>query len=654
MISLQIALSKSALLLLASVVFFLAIVGVGLYTSRWIGHTDDYLVAGREVNWYVAGLTVAAVGWAGGLLAIFSIFALVFGFWAAFIPAAAIPAGYYLYGKFFVPFVRSVGTKSFGEFLELRFNVRTRIILGLYIGLSLAVFLAATSLGIGAILGGFVSWPIYPTAIAMILVVGAIVVSGGLWGSSVTSVIQAILGYTILPAAAVIFVLQRGGFNWIAANAPNGPATFAFPGGFGFGFGEASYLTWVLLWGIMLYFGAPHYWLMAIAPRSDSDAQRGYKLASVLTLLLAVILSVIPLYAYSINPGAFVLQGGSIPPEGAIGVAATALPFSVGLVLMVSAIAANVSSFTMSSMGAIAALSNDVYQRLFRSDATREEMLVPTRIISVGYFLLSIALLYFQDIQGLIGMLLTFIGISTIITLAGAYVPSVTSKAATTAALTGGIVAFAWPIFGINSSVHPIHPTIVAVVVPLAVVSLVTNPKYYARPDWTPPTADGGTVTRDALSEEEMSVLEWIGGGATRLGDIIEAMGQDGSQINETVENLEKSGLLTRRGTRGSDLYTLDLTERGTELLAESDHKLVAHNEGWITETAIQALSVLADGDDRLQTEDIASALDESEGDVIPHLNILQRRGYVTSSGAFRAKFEISSAGRTILSDYDI
>jgi len=106
-----------------------------------------------------------------------------------------------------------------------------------------------------------------------------------------------------------------------------------------------------------------------------------------------------------------------------------------------------------------------------------------------------------------------------------------------------------------------------------------------------------------------------------------------------------------RRGRSGSLAERLDGSD--FVLVTVSFSELVSDDDGWITETAIESLSTLSDKDEKLQTEDVASALDKPESDVIPHLNILQRKGYVTSSGAFRAKFEVTPAGKDVLSRYE-
>ncbi|PSP74920.1 hypothetical protein BRC81_17255 [Halobacteriales archaeon QS_1_68_20] len=422
--------STTTLLLVGSAVFFTILAGIGFVTSRWIGHTEDFLVAGRQINWYVVGLAIAAMAWSSGFFALFSKFAIHFGFFAALSSMIATAIGYYVYGVYFTPFARTLGSQSIGEFFEMRYDVKTRTVVSLYLGLAMMIFLPATSLGVAFILKGYAGLPIIQSATGMILIIFVICIAGGLWGAAITDLVQAVIGYGTLAVVFGLMVTQVGGYEWLVNNVPEASTAFAFPGRFGFGLGADSYVTWILLWGAMVLFGSPYYWLLANAPRSDADAKNGFRLASAMVFFLAFFVSLLPLYAYGAVPEQFQLMGGQVPAEGAVGVVAHMIPSGVGALLMVTVIASNVSSQTTTSLGGIAAWSRDVYQRLFRPDADPHEMLVPTRIITVVFFVVGWALVFVGDIQALLGVVLTILGISALILLAGALSKSITPTSA--------------------------------------------------------------------------------------------------------------------------------------------------------------------------------------------------------------------------------
>lgn len=638
--------STSALLLITAAVFFGIVALIGYMTEKWIGSNDDYIVAGREVNWGVTGLGVAAIIWAGDFFALFSIFAVVFGFWAAAIGTASLGVGYLMYGTWFSPVARAVGSYTIGEFLEIRFDTKTRILTTVYLGIAMAIFLPAGSLGVAAMLNGFVGWPIIETATAQIILIGIIVLSGGLWGVTVTDIIQAVIGYLALPIILVWALLTFGGIEFLSTSTPHD--VFAFPGEFRLDLHPDSYLTWVILWGAMLIYGSPYYWIRAVAARTDKAAKRGFQLAGVMGITLALFVAALPLYAVAISPDVFAPYGGDVPPDGALGVLADAAPLALGLLLMVTIVAANISTYTTTSMGGIASFSRDIYQRLIAPNATPYEMLTPTRIISVLFIIVGWTFVFVGDVVFLLGVLLTFIGISTMVTLAGVASSRVTPDAAFAGALGGGIVAAVWPVFQIDPTIHQIWPTIVATVLPMVIVTPVTEAKYYGKSGWqkNTPTADGGTTSD--LSDDERSVLVFISAGANTFSDLIDLLAVDGTEVNKTVERLEQHGHITREGYRGAGLFRYQLTEAGREEVKRDESwELMQVNGLTLPATSLEILRVI-DGDDGLLKEDIAEKLDLEKIAIEPHLQVLKRNNLVVARGIFRSIYETSAEGETV------
>jgi len=110
------------------VVFLIFIVGMGIYSMRFVRSVTDYLACGRVCGRYV--ISVADV--ANGLALITMIGAVeagyksgfVYGFWGSF----ALPLSLFLSLTGFVVYrFRQTKAMSFGQFVEMRYSRGMRI-----------------------------------------------------------------------------------------------------------------------------------------------------------------------------------------------------------------------------------------------------------------------------------------------------------------------------------------------------------------------------------------------------------------------------------------------------------------------------------------------------------------------------------------------
>ena len=161
------------LVLLASLV---GIVGYGLWKSRGSSNTRDYLLAGREMRWWVIGLSIMATqasaitfigttgqGYSDGVRFVQFYFGL--------------PIAMVLISIYAAPIFHRSGVFTAYEYLEKRFDGKTRTLASL-------IFLAQRGLGVGLAL--------YAPAIVLSTILG--------WREPVTIVTMGVLvvGYTVI------------------------------------------------------------------------------------------------------------------------------------------------------------------------------------------------------------------------------------------------------------------------------------------------------------------------------------------------------------------------------------------------------------------------------------------------------------------------
>ncbi len=176
------------------VVYFVGVIAHGLWVSRGHEDADDYFLAGRNLPWYLIGFSLFASNMSGssfvGLMgASYDNGLVVFNYeWtAAFVLI--------FFALFMLPTFLRAGLYTIPQFLETRYDKRSRIAYSVFTVLAImfvdtAGALYAGGLVISNVIPGFTLW----TAVAVLaLVAGVYTILGGLEAVVVTDTVQAIL-----------------------------------------------------------------------------------------------------------------------------------------------------------------------------------------------------------------------------------------------------------------------------------------------------------------------------------------------------------------------------------------------------------------------------------------------------------------------------
>ena len=283
--------SDSTFQLLAVLLYFAAMLGIGFYAYRKTSSLDDYMLAGRDLKPGVAAISAGASDMSGWLLMGLPGAIYLMGLVEAWI-AIGLTVGAWLNWKFVAPRLRSYTEVSNNSitvpsFLENRFKDTTRI-LRIVAGLIILVFFTFY-VSSGMVAGGkfFESSFGVPYFWGMVLVAGVTLVYtlfGGFLGASLTDVAQGLLMLAALVAVPIVAVIQMGGINEVinninladaAVNATNPDhelhrLSLIYGGTF---LGIVSACAWGLG-----YFGQPHIIVRFMALRSPQDAKAGRRI----------------------------------------------------------------------------------------------------------------------------------------------------------------------------------------------------------------------------------------------------------------------------------------------------------------------------------------------------------------------------------------
>lgn len=202
-------------------IYFAILLGIAIWViKKKENNTEDYFLAGKNVGWFVVGASIFAsnigsehvVGLAGAgasnklPMLIYEIQA-----WVVLI-----------LGWVFLPFYQRAGVFTMPEFLEKRFDERSRWILSIF---SIAAYvltkISVTIYAGGVVVSALLGIDFWTGAIATVLLTGLYTVLGGMRAVVYTETLQAIV--LIIGAAALTFIgLDQVG-GWESMKATVGP-----------------------------------------------------------------------------------------------------------------------------------------------------------------------------------------------------------------------------------------------------------------------------------------------------------------------------------------------------------------------------------------------------------------------------------------------
>jgi len=382
--------------------YFVFVVGLGVLFSRKEKTTDEYLLGGRRMPWWVIGVSYMI-----SLMSTISLVAvpgeaynhgLTRALMSVMAPFAAI-ATFYLFVRFYFR------AKTFTPFsyLEQRFDHRVRLLGSLVFAWTRLTYLAMVLYSSSKVFEGAAGWPVWFT-VCLIGVIGIFYTTlGGMKAVVWTDFTQFII---LLVGMAVITIT-------ISAQVDGGIAgivTYAFEHQRGFvglsnpefySFSPYVRLTlWMMVIGIIMEFlfynSSDQISIQRLlATSSYKQAQKSMFTFVVIGLPFAAVLWFIGLAVFSYY-GQHPEEAAGLTGDTALfRYIATHLPSPLpGLVI--SAMLAAVMSTLDSGMNSLAAVSTkDVYARFVRPDASEQQQVLFSRVMTVvvGVFAVGVALL---------------------------------------------------------------------------------------------------------------------------------------------------------------------------------------------------------------------------------------------------------------------
>ena len=197
--------------------YFVMVLGIGLYLKKYTNTGEDFFLAGREMTAWIAGLSFVAanlgslelMGWAAaayqyGMLA-------THWYWIG-----AIPAMLFL-GIVMMPFYYISKTHSVPGYLKLRFGEPSRALSAITFGLMTVLMSGINMYSMALVMKVVLGWDINFSIWVSSLTVAAYVVLGGLLSAIFNEVLQFFLIWLGAILISVIGLMETGGWDGMVA-----------------------------------------------------------------------------------------------------------------------------------------------------------------------------------------------------------------------------------------------------------------------------------------------------------------------------------------------------------------------------------------------------------------------------------------------------
>lgn len=648
------------MLLASFVVFILLIVGFGYISKRWIQTGSDFVVASRGIGFGLSFFGVVAIGVAGTMVALCSGYSITFGAIGGQVPGWAwCLVGLLLYAAYFGAYARRSGTQTLPEYLEMRFDTRTRVAGSIVSILGMLSITAVNIVGIANICAGFTGWNFDYVLLVVFATFVGFVLMGGIWAVTTTDFIQMLIALFFIPALGIWLITHFGGVDYLSANWP-GPTSFWTSGIAGVKMPVLSpvfpsWLTWTLQFAF-LTFGTSYYWMRMASSRTEKIAQRAYYWGIIpILIVIFPILGMVGLYAAASNPTLFA-PIGQLPEASAFGVILKVAPEWLAAGTLMAVIAAGISTGATAYIGAIGIGIRDVVLRFIKPDASAKEQLYYSRLLTIIMGLIILAFCYFPGgFYGIVGASFVWLlPIGVLVWFAG-YSTRTTSSAAFWGLVISALIMLIatilqiWGIYNINLTAHlSIIGGIICLLI-YSIGSLFGKPKYYGEADFLKKASiEGGKTTEKiTLSKDEVEILKNIHDGFKDMAQLCDLYGKDSSDVNRIIEKLDEAAFIKRKAYTGADFFTFELTPKGMVALPESneqDKKLRQY--GLSTKTLDFLIAVRKDPG---SLNEYSKETGQTGLTLSAYIRQAADNGYIDETGFWQRKISITDKGLEVL-----
>ena len=495
-------------ILVAMVIYMAAVIGIGvLYAKRANKNSEEYFLGGRSLGPWVTAMSAEASDMSGWLLMGLPGVAYWCGLADAAWTAIGLAVGTYLNWLLVSKRLRRYSVRAgnaitLPEFFSNRFREEKKLIMMLaaaFILIFFTVYASSCFVTCGKLFSTLFGMPY----VSMMLVGAAFVLIytllGGFLAESASDFMQAIVMIVALTVIVVISTVKAGGIGEVIANAGQIPGFLEF---FGLAtpvvdeagkqlveagkpvFGAASEyglltICSMMAWGLG-YFGMPQVLLRFMAIRKESELKMSRRIAMIWVVISLAVAVFIGLVGRQLFPVEHLTKSSA--ENIFITLATSSLPAILAGFVMAGILAATISSSDSYLLIAASAFAKNVYQGVFKKDATDKQVMWVSRITLL--VLAAIGMLIALDENSVIFQIVSFAWAGFGATFGPLMIFSLfwkrTTRAGAVAGMVGGAgMVFLWKLvisgFGGVFAIYELLPAFLFSCLCIVVVSLLTK-----------------------------------------------------------------------------------------------------------------------------------------------------------------------------------
>ncbi|MCK4791434.1 MAG: hypothetical protein KAV87_47320, partial [Desulfobacteraceae bacterium] len=420
--------------------YFALMLGIGAYFYRHMKGMKDYFSGGNKIPWWLSGVSFYMASFSAFVFVSFSALAYNHG-WVAVTLVWICATGTLTGVLFFSKRWRRARIDSPVEYLETRYSPTVRQLFA-WQGLLVRIFDDTFKLvAIGAVVSKAFNVNLVAAMVCSGLIMLAYTMMGGLWAVAVTDFIQFIILTMAVLALVPLAMHEVGGVSNFIANSPEGFFNLITP----------DYNSVYLISSIILYMLCYSSVNWALIQRyycvpKERDTYKVGALVIVLQLLGPPLILIPAMAARQFLPG--ITDDIQVFPSLCLYL----LPVGMVGLVVAAMFSATLSMLSGDYNVCASVLTNDVYRRLIRPNASQKEYVVAGRLLTllIGSIVITVAIMMSKiSGEGLVRAMFKLFGIATapvaIPMLLGLLFKKVTNRGAISgfvAGLTVGILVF--------------------------------------------------------------------------------------------------------------------------------------------------------------------------------------------------------------------
>lgn len=418
--------------------YLIAMLGIGIFASKLVTDTTDFLLAGRKLGLGMCIATLCATHLGGGNIIgtggdayKFGISGMAFGFGTG---VALI-----ILGLVAAKPLRKLAICTLPDFLAMRY--KSNWVRGLSSFLSLVALIGILAAQVGAtkgILSAIGVEPFIGSIIATVIFIAYSAISG-MWGVALTDFVQLAIILIGLPVSAILGFNLAGGWNGIQTALASTNITPNEVGGYFDILGRGVPVIIGLILPMVMYdLVGQDFYQRLFSAKDENVAKKAALIGGVVLMIVSFISAVIGMSARALI--------GDISPDQAIAALATlVLPQWAGALLIAALVGAVMSTADSILIAGTSHVVNDFYNNIINrgNELSTDKMLKISRICTViiGILALLIALV----MPGIISILIysyTFYTCGVVVpTILGLFWKRGTKEAAISSILAGTLTA---------------------------------------------------------------------------------------------------------------------------------------------------------------------------------------------------------------------